>query len=146
MNLKFYVQHDHRYVGSVIFAFKTTLTTTLNHITCINTFGQGFKKDAIHYQCSLYYPCVKIALIVNRVFSKTYLGSIYTSFMIEGSGQQNQLTPSICEHDQTPRLQNRFSLVKKSRWPPVLIIAKPIKIAVFSRMARYIWLKLCMEC
>ena len=34
----------HRYLGSVIFAFKTTLTTTLNHITCINTFGQGFKK------------------------------------------------------------------------------------------------------
>ena len=43
----------HRYLGSVIFAFKTTLTT-LNHITCINTFGQGFKKDAIRYQCSLY--------------------------------------------------------------------------------------------
>ena len=34
----------HRYLGSVIFAFKTTLTATLNHITCINTFGEGFKK------------------------------------------------------------------------------------------------------
>ena len=45
-----------------------TLTTTLNHITCKNTFGQGFKKDAIRYQCSL-----KIALIANRVFSKTCL-------------------------------------------------------------------------
>ena len=44
----------HRSLGSVIFAFKTTLTTTLNHITCINTFEQGFKKDAIRYQCSLY--------------------------------------------------------------------------------------------
>ena len=54
--------------GSVIFAFKTTLTPTLNHITCINTFGEGFKKDAIRHQCS-----VKIALIANRVFSKTCL-------------------------------------------------------------------------
>ena len=45
---------DHRYLGSVIFAFETTLTPTHNHITCINTFGQGFKKDAIRYQCSLY--------------------------------------------------------------------------------------------
>ena len=40
-------QRIHRYLGSVIFAFKTTLTTTLNHITYINTFGQGFKKDAV---------------------------------------------------------------------------------------------------
>ena len=32
----------------------TTLTSTFIHITCINTFGQGFKKDAIRYQCSLY--------------------------------------------------------------------------------------------
>ena len=64
-------RYKHRYLGSVIFAFKTTLSTTLNHITCIDTFGQGFKKDAIRHQCSLY--CVKIALIANRVFSKTYL-------------------------------------------------------------------------
>ena len=34
----------HRHLGSVIFAFDTTLTTTLNHNTCINTFGEGFKK------------------------------------------------------------------------------------------------------
>ena len=60
----------HRYLGSVIFAFKTTLTTTLNH-AYINTFGQGFKKDAIRYQCSLYF--VKIAMIANRVFSKACL-------------------------------------------------------------------------
>ena len=26
------------------FSKVVTLTTTLNHITCINTFGQGFKK------------------------------------------------------------------------------------------------------
>ena len=39
--------------------------------------------------------CVKIALIANRVFSKTCL-EVYTSYMIEDSGQQNQLTPSIC--------------------------------------------------
>ena len=38
--------------------------------------------------------CVKIALIANRVFSKNLSRSIYTSFMIECSG--NQLTPSIC--------------------------------------------------
>ena len=48
------LEPEQRYLGSVIFAFKTTLTTTLNHITCINTFGQDFKKDAIRYQCSLY--------------------------------------------------------------------------------------------
>ena len=47
-------QLDDRYLWSVIFAFKTTLTTPLKRITCINTFGQGFKKDAIRYQCSLY--------------------------------------------------------------------------------------------
>ena len=33
---------NHRYLGSVIFAFKNI--TTLNHKTCINTSGQGFKK------------------------------------------------------------------------------------------------------
>ena len=37
----------HRYLGSVIFAFKTTLTTTLNSITCINTFGHGLKKKTL---------------------------------------------------------------------------------------------------
>ena len=34
----------HRYLGSVIFAFKTTLTTTLNRITCINTLDKVLKK------------------------------------------------------------------------------------------------------
>ena len=38
---------QHRYLGSVIFAFKTTLTPTLNHITGINTFGEGFKKKTL---------------------------------------------------------------------------------------------------
>ena len=45
---------NHRCLGSVIFALKTTLTTTLNHITCINTFGQGFKKDATRYISALF--------------------------------------------------------------------------------------------
>ena len=42
-------------LGSVSFVFKNTLTTTLNHKTCINTSGQGFfffflkKKDHIRY-------------------------------------------------------------------------------------------------
>ena len=31
-----------RHLGSLIFAFQNTLTTTLNHKTCINTSGQGF--------------------------------------------------------------------------------------------------------
>ena len=31
---------SHKYLGSVSFAFKNTLTTTLNHKTCINTSGQ----------------------------------------------------------------------------------------------------------
>ena len=35
----------HRYLGSVIFVFKDTLTTTLNHKTCINTSGQGLEKE-----------------------------------------------------------------------------------------------------
>ena len=35
---------EHRCLGSVIFAFKITLTTTLNHITCINTSRQVLEK------------------------------------------------------------------------------------------------------
>ena len=99
---------NHRYLGSVILAFKTTLTTTINHITCINTFGQGFKKTLL---------AINALLIANRVFSKTYLEvyiyisttlnhkSIYTSFMTEGSG--NQLTPSTCATNPSPP----FSLI-----------------------------------
>ena len=55
----------HRYLGSVIFVFKTIL----NHITCINTLVQGFKKR----RYSLSMLSFKIALIANSVFSKTCL-------------------------------------------------------------------------
>ena len=36
--------HNHRYLGSVIFAFLDTLTMTLRHKTRFNTSGQGLKK------------------------------------------------------------------------------------------------------
>ena len=69
------VRTSHRYLGSVIFAFKKTLTTTLNHKTCIiNTSGQGFKKRP--YSLSMLY------LIANKVFFKTLCRSI-----IKGGGQ-----------------------------------------------------------
>ena len=45
---------DHRYLGSVICAFKDTLTMTLCHKIRFNTSVQGFKKDPIRYQCYLY--------------------------------------------------------------------------------------------
>ena len=32
----------HRYLRSVIFVFKNSLTTTLDYTTCINTYGQCF--------------------------------------------------------------------------------------------------------
>ena len=58
----------HRYLGSVIYAFKNTLTTTLNHKTCLNISGQGLKKTMFTINAIF----TKIALIANRVFSKTY--------------------------------------------------------------------------
>ena len=39
----------------------------------------------------------------------------------------------------------KFSRVENSRWPPLLKIAKTNKIVIFSRTARYIWLKFCMK-
>ena len=42
---------NHRYLGSVIFAFEDNLTMTLSHKTRFNTSGQGFEKDPIRYQC-----------------------------------------------------------------------------------------------
>ena len=74
------VRTSHRYLGSVIVAFKKTLTTTLNHKTCINTSGQGFKKRP--YSLSMLYLLVNIALIANKVFFKTLCRSI-----IEDGGQ-----------------------------------------------------------
>ena len=40
---------DHRYLSSVIFAFKNTLTTTFSYTTCKIISGQGFSKDRIRY-------------------------------------------------------------------------------------------------
>ena len=49
VRLGFYIQIrsmlDHRYLGSVIFAFLNTLTTTINHKTCVNTSGQVLEKS-----------------------------------------------------------------------------------------------------
>ena len=40
---------------------------TLKHKTCINTSGQGFKKDHIRYQC-----CIKLVLtLLGKVLKKT---------------------------------------------------------------------------
>ena len=38
----------------------------------------------------------------------------------------------------------KFSVVENSRWPQLLKIAKLLKNAIFSKTARYIWLKFCM--
>ena len=59
----------HRYLGSVFFAFKNTLTTALNHKTCINTSGHLFKKKR-PYSLSMLSLLVKIAIKANRVFLK----------------------------------------------------------------------------
>ena len=58
---------SHKYLGSVSFAFKNTLTTTLNHKTCINTSGQ---------------------VLVFKTLSR----SLYTGFMIKGGGQCVKIT------------------------------------------------------
>ena len=54
----------HKYLGSVVFAFKTTLTNTLNHITCIILLDKVLKKTLI---------AINALLMANRVFSKTCL-------------------------------------------------------------------------
>ena len=50
------------------FALKNILTPTLNNKTCINTSGQVLKKTLFAINAIF---TVKIALIANRVFSKT---------------------------------------------------------------------------
>ena len=61
-----------RYLGLVIFAFKNTLTSTLDHKKCINALKKRFS-----YQCF-----IKIAMTANRIFF-----FFFFFFLIKGSGQ-----------------------------------------------------------
>ena len=74
----------HRYLGSVAFAFKNTMTTTLNHKTCIISSGQVLEKTPFAVNAIF---TVKIEMVANRVFLKTLSRSIYTSFMVKGGSQ-----------------------------------------------------------
>ena len=57
----------HRYLGSVAFAFKNTMTTTLNHKTCIISSGQVLEKTPFAVNAIF---TVKIEMVANRVFLK----------------------------------------------------------------------------
>ena len=50
------------------------------------------------------------------------------------------------QHDLAPRLQNgKIKSGREFKMAAVTINSKTNKIAIFSRTAKYIWLKFCME-
>ena len=59
--------YRHKYLGSVIFAFKNTLTTSLNHKTCINISGQGLKNNLF---------AIDVILTKDNSLSKTKVGGL----------------------------------------------------------------------
>ena len=48
-------------------------------------------------------------------------------------------------HEQTPRLQNKMKSGREFKVVAVTKNSKAIKMAIFSRTARYIWVPFCMK-